>query len=190
MPATWDPSGLYTININTGAYSLIGLTGVSGSMVGVAFNPLNGQLFGLSYNGLGGLWSINQQTGAATLIGSTGSVIAGLVFSPSGQLFGFTHTGSLYRIDPATAATTPVGGSANAVFSDAAFDQSGALYAADDNIGGIYLIDTATGNGTLIGSTPFQFNALGLIAVPEPSAAVLGIIGVTMLFLFRRNTRA
>jgi hypothetical protein len=187
------PSGLYTLNINTGAYSLIGLTGVSGSMVGVAFNPLNGQLFGLRYagGGLGELWSINQQTGAATFIGSTGSVDQGLVFSPSGQLFGFTPNGSLYRIDSATAATTPVGGNANAFLLDAAFDPTGTLYACD-SYGGIYLIDTVTGNGRLIGSAPFQYGGgvLGLIAVPEPSAAALGIVGVTMLFLFRRNTRA
>jgi outer membrane protein assembly factor BamB len=189
-----DPSGLYTININTGAYSLIGLTGVSGFINGVAFNPLNGQLFGLRYAGgrLGELWSINQQTGAATFIGSTGSVDQGLVCSPSGQLFGFDRWGSLYRIDPATAATTPVGGSVILDIVDPAFDPSGTLYAYNHSGGGIYTIDTVTGNGTLIAPTPFQFNPLGLIVapVPEPGAAALGIIGVTMLFLFRRNTRS
>jgi sugar lactone lactonase YvrE len=151
-----DPSGLYTLNINTGAYSLIGLTGVSGSMDGVAFNPLNGQLFGLRYAGgrLGELWSINQQTGAATFIGSTGSVDQGLVCSPSGQLYGFDPFGSLYRIDPATAATTPVGGNASADIWDPAFDPSGTLYASDHSGGGIYVIDTVTGNRTVISSTP------------------------------------
>jgi outer membrane protein assembly factor BamB len=189
-----DPSGLYTININTGALSLIGAFGISGSMDGVAFNPLNGQLFGLRYAGgrLGELWSINEQTGAATLIGSTGSVDQGLVCSPSGQLFGFDRFGSLYRIDPATAATTLVGGSGTYLdILDAAFDPSGTLYAYNHSGGGIYRIDTVTGNGTQISSTPFQFNPLGLIVapVPEPGAAALGIIGVTMLFLFRRNSR-
>jgi hypothetical protein len=187
-----NPSGLYTININTGALSLIGSTGVAG-LVGVAFNPLNGQLFGLRNNGEGaGLFSINQITGAATLIGNTGFVDRGLTFSPSGQLYGFTDQGALYRIDPATGSSTPVGGTGNPVSNiaeDAAFDPSGNLYASDFS-GGIFRTDTVTGNGTQIGST-HGFDVLGLIVapVPEPGAAALAVVGLSVLFVFRRTTR-
>jgi outer membrane protein assembly factor BamB len=181
-------SGLYTININTGAFSLIGMTGISG-MVGVAFNPLNGQLFGLR-NG-GGLYSINQLNGAASLIGNTGLVDRGLAFSPSGHLFGFTEDGKLYGINPATGSTSAVGGSGNPVppsliAEDAAFDSTGTLYASDF-YGHIFRTDPLTGNGVLIGSA--GYDVLGLLVIPEPNTAFLSVVGTVMLLLFRRTSQ-
>src|SRR5437762_9263646 len=55
-------SGLYRINIDTGATSLIGSMGVD-MMVGLAFNPLNGDLYSLRH--AGGLYRVNVLTGAA-----------------------------------------------------------------------------------------------------------------------------
>ena len=173
-----DNSGLYRININTGAFSLVGLTGVR-EMVGVAFNPFGGELFGL--RGGGGLYSLNETTGKATFIADTGIVDRGLAFSPSGELYGFTEQGALYRINPATAHTTAVGGSGNNVSSiseDAAFDAAGNLYGSDFG-GGIYQTDPISGNGALIGLT--HTDVLGMIAAPVPEPAVLELAAVAAI---------
>jgi hypothetical protein len=184
-----NPSGLYTININTGAYSLIGSTRVAG-LVGLAFDPVNGQLFGLRNGGEGsGLFSINQLTGTATLIGNTGSVDRGLVFSPSGQLYAFSDSGQLYHVDPATGGTTAVGGSGNPVVTlseDAAFDSTGTLYASDYT-GLIFRTDPITGNGVKIGSTGNDVLGLVALPVPEPASVILGTTALTILFFLRRN---
>jgi outer membrane protein assembly factor BamB len=184
-------SGLYAININTGSYSLVGSMGVN-EMVGLAFNPLNGQLFGLRH--LGGLYAINQNTGAASLIGPTDIagtsdiVNRGLVFSPSGQLFGFNTSGHLYSLNPATGTPTSVGGSGNTISEnaeDAAFAADGTLYATDF-FGTIFRTDPVTGNGTVVGTG--KPSLLGIIAlpIPEPSSAMLLAALGTAVWLRRR----
>ncbi len=42
--STPTPGGLFTINVNTGAYSLVGLTGIT-ELVGLAFHPTTGALY-------------------------------------------------------------------------------------------------------------------------------------------------
>jgi hypothetical protein len=176
--------GIFTIDINAGAASLVGLTGIH-DLAGVAFHPTSGQLFGLKNQG--GLYSINQLTGAATFIGNTtfegGYVDRGLVFSPSGRLFGFTHSGALYQIDTATGSVAPVGGSGNPVnllSEDAAFTSAGELFATDF-AGTIFRTDPLTGNGTVVGSTGLGSGLLGIIAVPEPSTLALVICGASIV---------
>jgi hypothetical protein len=183
-----NPSGLYTINVSTGTFSLVGMTGIAG-MVGLAFDPLNAQLFGLRSGG--SLFSINQVTGAATLLGNTGFTDRdrGLVFSPSGQLYVFSESGQLYHVDPATGGTTAVGGSGNPVVTlseDAAFDSTGTLYASDYT-GLIFRTDPITGNGVKIGSTGNDVLGLVALPVPEPASVILGTTALTILFFLRRN---
>jgi hypothetical protein len=71
-----DASGganLYTVNMTTGAVTLVGLmsgVGSSGQFAAMDF-AANGNLYGLDNNGA--IWSINPSTAAVTLLGNTGS---------------------------------------------------------------------------------------------------------------------
>lgn len=184
----WDSSGsLWTIDIDTGATTLIGPTGVNGC-VGLAFDPFSGDLYGLSG---GDLYSVDTSTGAFTLIGDGRWISCGLSFSPGGQLFAFNLDGDLYTVDPLTVETTAVGGRGNpipagTISEDSTFTRSGELYATDYR-GGIYRTDTITGNGVLIGTTGMDRGLLGLIEVPEPATVfLLGLGGLAVL----RKSRA
>ncbi len=181
----WDSSGsLWTIDIDTGGTTLIGPTGVNGS-VGLAFDPFSGNLYGLA--GTQNLYSVDTSTGAFTFIGSAGQVGRGLSFSPDGQLFGFNADGDLYTVDPMSGETTAVGGSGNpipeiSICEDSTFTRAGELYATDYYFGGIYRTDIITGNGVLIGTTGMGDGLLGLIEVPEPATVfLLGLGGLAVL---------
>jgi hypothetical protein len=73
-----DPqNNLYTVNQTTGALTLIGATGVSGSSAIGGLDFLGSTLFGVINSSL---YTINTSTGAATLIGSTGFNVSGIAF--------------------------------------------------------------------------------------------------------------
>lgn len=56
------------------------------------------------------LWTVNPASGSTTLVGSTGHMITGIV-AKGDRLYGAGGKGDnrFYRIDPATAAATPIG---------------------------------------------------------------------------------
>ncbi|HMG21445.1 MAG TPA: hypothetical protein VK607_09020, partial [Kofleriaceae bacterium] len=62
-------AGLYTLDVATGAASLIGFHGIP-AMEALAFHPPTNQVYALSYD-VGALYSMSTTTGAATFIGST-----------------------------------------------------------------------------------------------------------------------
>lgn len=80
-----DNSNLYKYNLNTGDTVLIGNTGIS-NLNGIAINPLNGQMWGISLANK--IFKINKYTGTATQVG-----IPGFTFTPS---IAFNHLGKLY----------------------------------------------------------------------------------------------
>jgi hypothetical protein len=104
-----------TINVGTGAVTLVGNTGQSG-VQGIAFSHY-GTLYGWDVSF--GLVKIDSTTGLATLVdpappgGRTD--IQGLSFGPGDTLFGVgggvggTSPGSLYTIDLTTGKTTLIG---------------------------------------------------------------------------------
>ena len=138
---------LYTIDINSGATSLIGNTGTS-SLMGISVSPTTGELYGLT-NFVGmppsSLVKIDPMSAATMTIGATGiPVIEGdLAFNPlTGQLFGTqtqnTPNSNLLRINPLTGAATIVGsmGSSSLTdFSAIAFNLAGTLFAIDTGKG-------------------------------------------------------
>ena len=79
-----DASALYTIDVATGAATLVGSTNAGSGRPGLAFDPLTGMLYLNLGAGLNSLYSVNTATGAATLVGSNGTVagngIDGLAF--------------------------------------------------------------------------------------------------------------
>src|SRR4051812_20060964 len=112
---------LYTVNPSTAAFSAVGAITTSDGAIGLtglAFNPLNGVLYGItgleSPNDKRALVTINPATGAATLIGtltdpSFGTTgLTDITFRSDGTLFGITPN-TMYTINLATGGLTSIG---------------------------------------------------------------------------------
>lgn len=111
------PVELRTLNPDTGASTLIGVTG-TGPIAGLAYNPNTNVMYGIAgSSGPADLYTIDLMTGVATIVGSTGIQAGSLEFGPDGNLYAggtgtvapYDNQGSLYRINPATGASTLVG---------------------------------------------------------------------------------
>jgi hypothetical protein len=137
----------------------------------------------------GSLYSVNTSTAAATLIGPHGlNEIQGLAIHPAthelwGIVLGVTES-TLYRVaaahgDALLKVTVPV-----ANMRTIAFSESGTLYGATTS-GGLYELDTETGDATLIG-TSAGINYSGLSQSPTSQlfyASVRGVIGRDRIFI-------
>jgi hypothetical protein len=83
-----DGSNLYTINVGTGASTVVGALGsfITSTRLGLAYDPVLQALYLNAADG-GSLYSVNVSTGAATLIGSNGATagsgIDGLAYLPT-----------------------------------------------------------------------------------------------------------
>ncbi len=84
------PDGIYTIDVNSGAASLVGVTGLGGSTPDIHFDE-NGNLYGVKGGGQSEnqLISIDKSTGTGMVIGSIGfTAVSGLAYrfnSPPGN---------------------------------------------------------------------------------------------------------
>lgn len=104
---------LYSINPVSGAATVIGDFGIS-ALFGLAFNPLDGFLYGTNGEGsdTASLYRIDTANANATLIGSTGVTgVFDIAFRPSDNALFLSSVGSfsLYTADLTTAAGTLVG---------------------------------------------------------------------------------
>lgn len=100
------PDSLYTINVGTGATTLIGATGRS-DLQGLAFSP-GGTLYGWDIDL--GLMTLDTLTGVATDVNAGIGALADiqtLDFAPDGTLYGARD--SLYTINLATGAANLIG---------------------------------------------------------------------------------
>ena len=101
-------SSLYTVNLTTGATSLVGSSGTFGDGLGI-----NGSGAAFAVDGIftDSLYSVNLTTGALTLIGGLGlgdiSTQFGLTFA-DGTLYGLSPGGQLYTFNTTTGAATLV----------------------------------------------------------------------------------
>jgi hypothetical protein len=107
--ATYTDGKLYKFANNDTDF--VGTTGIT-NLSGLAFNPLNGQLWGCSISN--SIYKINKQTGVATLVGSTGlSSNTSVAFGLDGKLYGIRGIGTqicdLVRIDTSSGAGTIIG---------------------------------------------------------------------------------
>lgn len=198
-------SSLYSLNLATGAATLIGSTGVP-DMFGLAYDPNTGRLFGTTYSvGVVGLYSVNASTGAANFIGptqdpsipnSTREIDALTYNTTTHSLVGYsTGYGNVYTIDETTGALTfqahlePSGLSINHNIGDLAYDAASNLYYMDD-------VSSGAGFGHIYRTDPSApvFNDVAIIdnlgqadgilvqdsatttVVPEPSPLVVWAI--------------
>ncbi len=111
-----DPANqqLYSVNTSTGALTVIGNLNLFTNSVlyygdgdginGLAYDPQDNVLYGISYNG--NLYRINVSNATTTLIGPTQSDCRGLAFDASTQkLWAISSNATLYEIDKNTGST-------------------------------------------------------------------------------------
>ena len=152
-----DGGRLLTIDINTGAGTLIGPTGLA-QVPGLAINS-NGFIYGTSDDPDADLFKIDASTGTAAFIGSTGmGWMPAVAFDGNDVLYGlgtdFTTGFNLYIINTSTGDLTLVGPTNSAMdFRGMAFDPSDGTLWASTNGQEIFVINPNTGEPTLIGST-------------------------------------
>src|SRR4029453_13016534 len=86
-----------TINLDTGAFSLLGNSGQSLCGFAVA----KGQLYAVPcYTNIGSLYTVNLADGSLTLVGTSGIVYSEFGSTPQG-VYAVGRDGNLYSVDPA-----------------------------------------------------------------------------------------
>jgi len=176
---------LVTIHAASGAATPVGPLGF-GHVAGLAFDTISDTLYGTD-DSSDVLLTIDTTTGAAIPVGLLGfGQVEALAFDPlGGVLYGADAVSDkLIAIDTATGAGTAIGSfgfpSPNQDVDGLAFDPaSGTLYGTrapttSPNDHRLVTIDTATGAGTVVGSTGMT-NVLGL--AHAESAGLLGAKG-------------
>jgi hypothetical protein len=141
---------LVTVNQNDGSLTQIGALTNYGPVRGLAYDPSSGTLYGAAtpqvvpFGQIGPvsdvLFTINPSTGATNEIGSLGASIGAIEFGPDGTLYGGQAGGggitneeadrglqaTLFTIDTATGAASPVGATDVPAISGLSFAPAGA----------------------------------------------------------------
>jgi hypothetical protein len=184
-----------TINPATGIWTDLGaVTGTSGMVTGMSFQPGTGTAYVSYYNSGTGIYSLNLATGAATLVGSNSNLLIDIAFHPDGRLFGADIADdNFYQINPVTGAVTLIGSlGVNANYAQGMdFDPAtGILYAA------LYHSEGTFGTGAytqLTGGLPEMEIAVNgpysgwSSAVPEPGTMALAGAGLLLACLYKRR---
>jgi hypothetical protein len=153
------PNGgsLITIDLVTGAGTLIGPTGIAGALNDVGVPALaiktTGEMYALDIGPSANLYQLDAVTGSATLVATTGlSSPPAAAFDGNNLLYVVDSGGSLFTVDDVTGVATLVG--ATGIFPKG-FDFSpvtGVLWATDAS-SRVYTINPMTAVPTLVGST-------------------------------------
>ncbi len=204
--ASSPASTLIRIDVATGGYVVVGATGLPNIVEGdLAFNPLNGFLYGIqdfgpSFNQRN-LFRIDPAIGVATVLGSLNTVgdYSALAFNSLGTLYSIDTSGtnsSLNIVDPSTGSvistvmmSSNLGGAAGLAFDPF----TGTAFVADGGAAGtniLYTLNVSTGSLSPIGSLgiPGGISGLTIVNVPEPSSLVLvTLAGLAMIARRRRD---
>ncbi len=151
-------SDLYSINPATGAYTLVGPTGLGdcstpespcGPTSSLTLGSANGNIYATDFQNR--IYSVNPLTGAATLIGTTG--IPPIPFIPAS----FNPDGTINFYEEALFGA---GGKLYATFDALVFDLTTFSVASIAVAPALYQIDPSTGRATLVGPTDLSIGAV------------------------------
>ena len=145
-----------TVNLNSGAVSVIGTVQYGGTINDIASDPTTGKLYGLSGQTL---FTINPTNGVTNVVGYTGvGDMETLAFNPGGNLYvGTQH--SLYSVNKNSAGSSYLGEfgaafQANGTIQNIRFNGS-TLYATNTDPDAadtdLYAINTSNASATWIG---------------------------------------
>jgi hypothetical protein len=114
ITAPHGASQLRILDPATGVSTLVGATGITNPIAGLAHDDSSGVMYGITGGASGGasnLITVNLTTGVATVIGSVGFNGGSLEFAQDGNLYAGSvgNTGNFYRINKATGESTLVG---------------------------------------------------------------------------------
>jgi len=192
-------ANIYKVNTSTAALTLVGATNMSFSGGATLGASSNGTLYAV--NGVGNIGTVNPNTGAATPLGNIGFTINSNPSGNGGSGLYEIGNGNLYSINPATGAGTLIGaGSYNTVIYALTY-ADGTMYAMEANGSspGIYSVNLATGNSTLVSNynpsvvgDVYAAATLTTASVPEPTSLVLVICVAALCGLgqaLRRRTK-
>jgi hypothetical protein len=209
-PSGVTDSSLYSLNLVTGAASLIGDMGIP-DVFGLAYDPVTSKLFATTYSvGTVGLYNVDMNTGAASLVGPTivGGApreIDGLTYNTTthslvGYSVGF---GNVYTLNETKADLTfqahlqPSGGAVNHNNGDIAYDAAVNLYYSDDTDGQLFMTDPSApvfndirimNNLGKVDGILVQ-DAVSTTTVPEPTSLIAWLIPVAIFVAWRSRIR-
>lgn len=152
-----SPGALITVNLTTGAGTLVGPTGISGptGTMGVAALAIksSGEIFAMDIGSGSRIWRVDATTGAATM-GATTSLSSptAIAFDGDDQLWAVDIGGDLYRVDEVTGATMLVGATGQSI-KGLAFDPTDGTLWGTNSGSQVYTIDVYSGTPTLVGAT-------------------------------------
>jgi len=194
-------SNLILINSSTGAQiSSVPITvgGLQISIADLALQPGSNVLYGVASPNGGTappsqLYRIDPATGHATAVGAPQGFFASIAFAPNGTLYesladldqatGEQLNPRIQVLNPATGATIGSAVTASMFFGALAVrPEDAVLFGGTGDQSGIYRINPATGQATLVGTTGANFvGDLAFTPVPEPSQTLPLVAGVLLL---------
>ncbi|MGB5873686.1 MAG: choice-of-anchor D domain-containing protein [Bacteroidota bacterium] len=148
-----NPGSLITIDVATGAGTLIGTTGIS-HVPALAIKS-TGEVFVADPSTDCRLWRVDAASGASVLIAPTGLFyIHALAFDVNDVLYAVDMwSRDLYIVNDSTAASTLIGSPGVAVRGLAFDPTDNTLWASVGGEDSIFTIDVSTGSATLVGKT-------------------------------------
>lgn len=169
---------LYRIDMSTGVAAEVGATGFS-KIEALAMNAA-GEIYGVN-PATAQLVKCSSVTGACTAVGlliglPQVQANAGLTFTPDGAMY-LAANAVVYRVDPASGAASPLGGTGPALSGLAGVAATANCTSGLFGIGGnsdrgkLYCINTATGAVTLLG--PLSVNPLDSGLDGDPVTGIL-----------------
>ena len=183
-------NNLYTINMNTGAATLVGSHGVN-DMFSLGWSGTG--LYAQATNGA--VYQLNTSNGSATMIGSNNIYPGGFDFNTvTGQMISISAgAGDIKSINLSNGSATQLGNSGHVNDADIAFDAGRNRYWVSDYSHNLFAYDATTFARTTVmnGTLPGPSAALEYVgAVPEPETYALLLAGLGLMGTVARRRRA